>query len=304
MIAKLFVLTIFLFTHLYPMAKGTSAMQFLKITVGSRATSMGETSMPICGDVSTVFSNPAGLYFIDRKQVLFSYIEYIQDIRYGVFSFAYPTNRYGTFAVSAGYLYVANIPRTIFTPTAGYGYEHAGTFSVSDLLIALSYARFLDKGIYLGMNLKCVVETLDEYSAHSYMVDCGIVHKFDNYYIGVALQNFGTDVKFYAKRDPLPLILRVGAGYKISGFSVGADVFQAMDSDMELRAGFEYKLFEFLFIRAGYRLRGFDRNYRLGYLSGLTAGIGFKVMNYSLDVAFVPYGDLGDSYRISILGNF
>lgn len=39
-------------------------------------------------------------------------------------------------------------------------------------------------------------------------------------------------------------------------------------------------------------------------LTGLTAGVGLDLKTFQIDVAYVPYGDLGDTYRVSLLTRF
>src|SRR5215471_2504536 len=50
-------------------------------------------------------------------------------------------------------------------------------------------------------------------------------------------------------------------------------------------------------LRIGYRYQ--TKKPDLGGLAGLTAGIGLRHNNMSLDYAFVPLGDLGQTHRIS-----
>jgi hypothetical protein len=48
-------------------------------------------------------------------------------------------------------------------------------------------------------------------------------------------------------------------------------------------------------LRTGYQ---FGRNTGAG--SGFSVGMGLTFSNLGLDYAFVPYGDLGDTHRISL----
>jgi len=43
---------------------------------------------------------------------------------------------------------------------------------------------------------------------------------------------------------------------------------------------------------------GYKTNQDVG--SGITAGIGFKMGKVSIDYGYVPYGDLGNTHRISL----
>jgi tetratricopeptide (TPR) repeat protein len=68
--------------------------------------------------------------------------------------------------------------------------------------------------------------------------------------------------------------------------------------DNTLNAGMEYSLDRVLFLRAGYQQPLQDN--ALGGTSGLTAGIGFALDDFHFDYAYLPYGDLGDSHRVSV----
>jgi len=52
--------------------------------------------------------------------------------------------------------------------------------------------------------------------------------------------------------------------------------------------------------RVGYNTAAKDT----GGLNGISAGIGFVYLNYGIDYAFVPYGDLGNTQRISLSAKF
>jgi hypothetical protein len=55
-------------------------------------------------------------------------------------------------------------------------------------------------------------------------------------------------------------------------------------------------------LRAGYRF-GYDTA-SLGGTVGLSAGFGFKIWDVDMDYAFVPFGELGDTHRVSFIGKF
>lgn len=52
------------------------------------------------------------------------------------------------------------------------------------------------------------------------------------------------------------------------------------------------------FLRVGYQ--GSLENNQIGGLTGFTAGAGLRIGPVRLDYAFVPYGDLGTSHRVSV----
>ncbi|GAG58644.1 unnamed protein product, partial [marine sediment metagenome] len=56
----------------------------------------------------------------------------------------------------------------------------------------------------------------------------------------------------------------------------------------------EYWVTNIMALRVGYRTGPADEG------SGLTVGAGFRAGRILLDYAFVPYGDLGNTHRISL----
>jgi hypothetical protein len=80
------------------------------------------------------------------------------------------------------------------------------------------------------------------------------------------------------------------------------DVNQPLDNDLNMGLGVEYKIMGIVNLRAGYRyaLGGND----LGTASGLRAGLGVEIRDYSFDYAFVPYGELGQAHRVSLMASF
>jgi len=278
---------------------------------------MGEVFTGIADDVNTINWNVAGLSTIMEKQFSAMHLEYIQDIRYESLNYVHPLKK-GALGFSAGYLYMSGIQRTVIDETAwtaGWQYRNLDLFGADDRTFLAAYSREMSERLHLGVGLRYTVETLDDVSAWAASADAGCLYIIsDRFGIGAAVQNAGMQMKFIMRREQLPVNIRAGAGYKSRNkkFAGGLDLVKPLDAETEFHAGSEYWLvkaapdaaFKGLIIRGGYRLRGLDENYKLGYLSGLTLGVGLEVFNYRLDYAFILYGDLGSTQRISLLGRF
>ena len=103
---------------------------------------------------------------------------------------------------------------------------------------------------------------------------------------------------------PLPLILRAGAAWNYQDkLRISADGVKAGESDTALAVGAEGELAvnpgESFYARAGYRT---GRSRYAG--PGLSAGVGLKNGGLRADYAFTPYGELGDSHRLTIALSF
>ena len=275
--------------------KGTSAAQFLKLGAGARAAAMGDAASALSSDSTDIYWNPAGLSNITGKgSMSVMHAVWFEDISYDWASYAMPYKNWGVFGLGVQYLSYGNIKKADNT-----GLE-TGDFSPTDLCVSLSYARNI-KGIALGANAKYISQKITN-SAVAYAVDLGAQYKTnDKLTLGLAVQNIGTKIKFVNEEDPLPFNVKVGGAYALKdNWLAVLDINAPIDSEVNVGAGTEYnyKIKEKLdiFGRAGYN----TRNIKTGGLNGLTTGVGIKYMDYSFDYAFVPYGKLGNTQRLSL----
>jgi len=111
----------------------------------------------------------------------------------------------------------------------------------------------------------------------------------DRFTLGVVAQNIGSKLG----SDPLPLTFKVGAASKLRALTLAVDLTKPQDNEIYYCLGAEWWLRNVLALRVGYKT-----NQDIG--QGLTAGIGYKFGRICLDYAYVPYGDLGDTHRISL----
>jgi len=194
------------------------------------------------------------------------------------------------------------------------------TFTASDRAITLSYAKALKAGsmpLNVGINLKSISSAIDSVSASAIGADIGaqLKVKGEKMKVGLAVQNIGSGMKFAlpvatdSAADPLPMNIKAGTAYRVdlnknSDLLIGLDINMPSDNDTRINFGTEYALRvgkEFgLAGRAGYR----SNTKGLTGLAGFTFGVGFGFKSYSLDWAFVPYGELGDTNRISFAAKF
>ncbi|MEW6041997.1 MAG: CsgG/HfaB family protein [Elusimicrobiota bacterium] len=97
----------------------------------------------------------------------------------------------------------------------------------------------------------------------------------------------------------LPTTFKVGASATDKGLTVCSDYSQeTIGKKSEVNFGVEYVISEVIAPRIGYKLNMAKSR------SGISAGIGLKLKNISLDYAFVPYQNLGNSHNIEFLVAF
>lgn len=312
---------------------GTSASSSLKIGVGGRSVGMGETAIAAVNDVSSIFWNPAGLVLVDNSQFSAMHIEWFSDIRYEWIGFAQPITDKATIAVDISYLHTGTIPRTI--ESLSEGYEQNGTFSPADIAGRIAFASKIIKNLLIGGSIQRLQsrvefnevtnERINDKIAQSIAVDLGCIYDIPivkGLSIAGCLQNFGNQTHaFFEEKEPMPSSINFGTAYKkiihrketkesnsqesnsqlvnANIITIAMDICFPSDNSPNIRVGGEYTFANGISIRSGYRTgTGFD------FPSGICGGLGYDSDEYCIDYAFVPYGSLGSTHRVSLTIRF
>ena len=280
---------------------GTSGAQFLKIGAGARPTAMGEAFTGIADDVNAVYYNPAGLAFLMRPEITAMHTQWFQGLNYEFGAFVYPTD-HGSFGFSAATLKADDLEKR----NADESFQ--GNFETLDAAYALSYAKNFSPTFSVGLTGRFINQEIDTVSANTWSGDVGLMKKMTRWPMsfGLAVKHFGQKVEFTEDSDPQPLTIVGGTGLNLLGDKIllGLDIKKPRDNDVQFGVGSEWrqKLFgETRFaLRAGYNTSGTDPDGTTGVSLG--GGFGFKQLE--LDFAWVPFGDLGDTFRYAALFRF
>ncbi len=278
---------------------GTSSANFLKIGVGGRAVAMGETQTAAVNDVMALYWNPAGLGRLNQKEAALQHNDFFQGISQDVLYFAHPTSRFGTLGAGLSLLRVGDI--------AGFDMGGAPTqdLTASDSLYTVGWGKAWENlgvlsDLHTGVNLKFLQKKLGGDSGSTAMADLGLLYApraglFSRFRTGLTFQNLGGSVNFVSEDSDLPQLTRFGVAVPLYGDSLtlAADAVSPSDNDLYLNLGMEYRLWNILAFRVGYKGQN-DLD------SGLTYGVGFGNERLHLDYAFVPFGDLGNTHRVSL----
>ena len=318
---------------------GTSGSAALKIGVGARSPGMGEASVAAVDDVSSIYWNPAGLFQIRGSQLSAMHIEWLDDIRYEWVGYAQPLASWAAIAADVSYVYMGDMVRTIESPTEGY--EENGTFTAADVAGRIALAGRTFKGIIVGISLQMLQSNVDfedvtkdrvgDKTAESIVIGLGGLYDtpIPDLTVGCSFQNLGSQTQAFIKEEePLPFTFRVGAAYKtlVRGWKpepseegeteepadpeveldkLPGTLIAAMDLDFPsdhspgVRMGLEYQFSNGIAIRSGYRTgTGFS------FPAGFCGGMGYTTDTYQVDYALVPYGDLGNTHRVSFTIRF
>jgi hypothetical protein len=321
---------------------GTSGNTMLKIGVGARSTGMGEATVAATDDVTSIYWNPAGLVQVRSAQFSAMHIEWFDDVRYEWLGFAQPFSSRVTVAADISYLYMGSIPRTI--ESASEEYEEDGTFSPVDIAGRLALSVEALKGLLVGASFQRIQSQvgfdkftkvkISDKTAQSMAIDVGGIYyvpRVPGLSVGGCLQNLGNQTKGYiSKKEAMPFALNLGMAYKtqmmtkktlanekdntvntdntekqpatkdpLSALTIAFAVIFPSDDTINAHLGLEYRFSNGIAFRGGYRT-----GTSFAFPSGISGGMGYDSSSYQVDYAFVPYGDLGNTHRVSFTIHF
>lgn len=276
---------------------GANTANFLKIGVGARGAAMGEAQTAVSEDVTASYWNPAALSQLRFQELSLMHYDLVENVRYQQANYGFPTENKGSFAFGINRLDYGSIQ----------GYDNAalptGSLDASSLLLTAGWGKRLweETPLSVGASLKYLNSDLAGYSASAPMLDAGLHYSFDSgrlrgLKLAAALRNFGSDVQYDQQGSDLPQQMILGAGLSALGGNLilAADAIQTKNEDSRLALGLEYRVFEMLRLRVGYNgISDFVGN-------GITYGMGLNFRLWNLDYAYVPFGDLGNTNRISV----
>lgn len=284
-----------------------TGVAFLKIDVGAKPAAMGGAYTALADDVTAIYWNPAGLAQLNQTELNVMHNDWFSGINYEFLALAYPTENL-TFATSLIYLYTDEIKEVLKDTKKGGYWETGKVFSAESIALSFALAQPLQRNLFMGANLKYIYESIEKESASGGAVDLGILFKHSNgLRFGFVVQNLGPNMKFITDEFALPVTYRAGIAYQIEDrFRFSLDVKKVKGERLNLCAGIESwfgKLFALRFsgVTQGDNKLGKFR----GLPTGIAVGCGFNITNsVALDYAYVPYGDLGDTHRISMSMKF
>lgn len=306
---------------------GQAGMPFLKIEVGARSAAMASTQVGVTGSAEAMFSNPAGMAFVEGLDVVSSVNDWIADINHYGAGLAYRVGNIGTFGASIVWMDYGEFRRTApalpgdSRDLRNQGYIDQGTFSVSEYAVGISYARQIAGQFYVGGQLKYArqdlgsVEIFDQFTGENSTIGnnvSNVVFDFGTLYytgfrdlrFGMSIRNFSNQSDYFDQRFELPLSLDFGIAMNVLSLwnapgtaeqsqsnnvlTLAVDYFNPRDNAERLHTGLEYGFMDTFFLRGGYKFN-YDEQ-------GLTAGLGINA----------ALGDLGlrGDYAYSAFGGF
>jgi len=302
---------------------GTVGAQFLKIGVGARYVGMGEASVACVNDAYAMYWNPASLTLLPRSNLLFTNVDWIDDVQLNYVVFGKPIGDGSAFGISLTALTMGEMEVTTVKEPEGTG----ETFTASDYALSLGYARKLTDRFSLGLSAKYIHERLSEERASGIAFDFGTLFYtgFNSLRIGMSICNLGPELKLdgpeldigyhpdNANSDEvkakltvehydLPLTFRFGLAYDLlvspnSQMTVSLEAKHPNDNVQQASIGSEYVWKDMVFLRGGYKLNYEEEGLTLG--GGLKFQVG-KITEMKINYAWVEFNRLQSVHRFSL----
>lgn len=298
---------------------GTTAMPFLGISAGPKATAMGSAFTAVADDATSLYYNPGGFSRMGNSQFIFTHTYWLVDTRFNWLGFIYNLNGTNAIGISLTQLdYGEEDVTTVLLPE-GTGEK----WGASDIAAAFSYARNLTDRFSIGGSVKYIQQKIFNETASAFAIDVGLlfITQFNDMKLGMSISNFGTDMRMEGKDlltrvdlDPdalghnetivsnlktdswtLPLFFRVGLSMDVlksknSQLTLAVDALRPSDNTEILNIGGEYAFNQMFFLRGGYKSL-FRKNSEEGLTFG--AGLNFSFgsnISWGLDYCFMDFG--------------
>jgi len=307
---------------------GTSAAQFLGISVGARATALGGAFGAVAEDATALYWNPAGIARNGVSEAYISHTEWLVETDFNWAGLVLSLGRNNAIGIHLTQLnYGEDMVTTIDQPM-GTG----DRWSAMDLAAGISYSQNLTDFFSIGGSLKYINQRIWDESASAIAMDVGLlfITGFNDMKLGVSISNFGTEMKMDGKNlsivhdpDPdsfgsndkipgrletdsfvLPLQFRVGLSMDLirtaqNRLLISTEAYYPNDQDPFMSTGLEYTWNNFLSIRGGYRSIFMEdpvETWALG--AGLQINLGGDIVS-KFDYVYQDFGVFSNVQTIS-----
>lgn len=299
-------------------AAGTSGAQFLKLGSGARAGAMADAFAAIADDANAAYYNPAGLARLKGAQLSGAHSSLFQGVSYQTLNFVVPFGRdegrerietegnKHAVAFSIYYLGVGDIERR-----SGDSTQPVGTFNSADSAYALSYSYAPNDRLSLGLTGKYIHQSIDSYSGNAMAADLGVLYRVNPHTekpitLAASIRNLGNRIGYVStETDPLPTtVVLAGAAALTKNHTMELDLGKSRDGDLYGAFGTEFRHNLTEGITGAFRAGYTSIRRESGGLNGVTAGAGLAFKKTNFDFAWIPFGDLGNAFRFSLLVKF
>ena len=264
----------------------------------ARTDALGGAFTGVADDPSALFFNSAGLSGLSDARISLNHNSYLAGTFEETLLVGLPAGDLGGFAGAVQYVFWGAL-----NERNAFGVDQ-GTSDDSDIALSLGWGKALSKNFSIGAAVygtqQKIVDTL--YSSLSGQVGLLWI-PWKDFRAGLVYTGFGTPVSGQSLASDLKggvsNLFRWGSN---KTFLLAFSGYYEPNGVSQLQGGLEAGFEKNYFIRAGYQVSLSDN--QISGFTGFTAGAGVRIESLTLDYAFVPYGDLGTSNRVSLAYDF
>lgn len=271
----------------------------LDVTGGSaRAVGLGSAFVGVADDSSAILWNPAGLGGLRGVHLAAHHTAWLADITQETVVAAMPLGSLGVIGVSGNYVHYGEFP--------GYdeGGVQVGDYAASRYGMSLGWGDEIVRTLQAGLAVRGSMQTADRITQSALSADVGALWSVtDRLRVGAVYANIGTAVAGYT----LASAVRAGASYWMN-LKASHRLLLAAAATVEpggvnrLHLGVEDVFRSVVAVRLGYQANLAEDE--ITGITGLSGGLGVRYRGLGLDYAFLPFGDLGQTQRISLSYHF
>ena len=259
---------------------------FLDFPTSARTEALGTAGVGLIGSGGAILYNPAGLAFMEGRELSFTNVDWIYKVRNRIGNVAANVPHIGTFALS-----VVNFDTGPFETVQVGGIQgpfETGPFEIGNIYrensgyaISGAYGFKITNQFAVGTTLKLIHQNYSEYTQNVFAFDLGtyFVTGFRNAVMSVGVQNWSTGMLGEPEQWGLPKYIRLGGLVDLisimnfrplsHALDFVVDVKKSFNTDdpTELNLGVEYKythqVADYLFgasLRRGQKLRSSSWN--------------------------------------------
>jgi long-subunit fatty acid transport protein len=279
----------------------TTTYDFLRLDMSARAAALGGSYVTNNDDVDVIFFNPAGLGFLEKDPISFSFVKHLMDIN--LFSLTYSTSfeNIGRFGAGVQYINYGSFDE------ADVNGNITGEFNAGELAFLLSYTNKFMDNFYYGANAKFIYSSIADQSSSAIGLDLGVNYEIPNIMLnlGASVLNMGTQLSSYTDlKEDLPLDVLIGVSKRLEKLPVRLSLdFHNLNQERDefyqhfkgFSIGAEFYLSEVFTLRFGYdneRREDFKLGSSAG-IAGFNGGLGVTISQYKFSYAYSSLGTVG-----------
>lgn len=291
---------------------GQTTYDFLRLDMSARAAGLGGSFVTNNDDVDVIFFNPAGLGFLEKDPVSFSFVKHLMDINLFSVTFSTEFENIGRFSTGIQYINYGTFDE------ADANGNITGEFGAGEMAFLLSYTNKFMPNFYYGATGKFIYSSIADLSSSAIGLDLGLNYEIPDIMLnlGASVLNIGTQLSSYTDvKEDLPLDVLIGVSKRLERLPVRLSLdFHNLNQERDefyqhfkgFTIGAEFYLSEVFTLRFGYdneRREDFKLGSSAG-IAGFNGGLGVNVSGYKFSYAYSSLGSVGALQSLTLATSF